>query len=238
MIEFQETQELAKTLVNVKTKKRLEPAHITGERLKRLHEFYRSWDIVGEKLDLNREMIREFTETTAKLPPTVKKLFEDNSMFKVDIAYRITELEKDEDKTGLARAVVSNSLSSADVRDIVAYKTANSGVSIPEAISRVLESKKRTVTHHIVIMELSETALQSLRREAERRGQTLDNIALTIIGKKWNKAGILSFGISGSDIVIKLTEDGFKTLQQEARASHLQIKDLAENLVRSALRAK
>lgn len=233
-MEFRETQELAKTLVNVKTKKRLEPAHITGERLKRLYKFYGSWDVVGEKLDISREMIREFTETT-KLPPEVKKLFEDNTMFNVDVAYRITKLERDEDKISLAKALFDHNMTSSDVRDTIAYKIANSEVSIEKAIQRVLESKKKIVTHHIVIMELHETTLQSLRKEAEKLRQTLDNLALTILSNKWNKEWILSFGIRGSDIVVKLSEDGFKALQQEARASHVQLKDLAENIIRNAL---
>ena len=126
-------------------------------------------------------------------------------------------------------------MTSSDVRDTIAYKIANSEVSIEKAIQRVLESKKKIVTHHIVIMELYETTLQSLRKEAEKLRQTLDNLALTILSNKWNKEWILSFGIRGSDIVVKLSEDGFKALQQEARASHVQLKDLAENIIRNAL---
>jgi len=235
-MEFDEAKELAMTLVNVKTRKRLEPAHTTGERLLRLYKLYGAWDAVEKKLDISSEMRREFTETT-KLPQKVKKIFEDNYMFHVDIEYRITKLKEDEDKTRLAKAIVDQNLTSLDVRDIVTYKIANSEASIEKAIQRVLESKTKVVTHHVVVMELDKKTLADLENEKEKLKRPLEDLALASLSKGLNKEWILSFGMRGGDIIVKLSEEGFKELQKKARSSGVQLKDLANLLIKNGLRS-
>jgi len=230
MTEFNEAKELATSLVNVKTKKRSEPAHVTGDRLIRLHQFYGSWDVVREKLDISGEMLREFTETTKKLPKDAKKLFEDNSMFKVDVAYRITKLNSNEDMTSLAKTILDQKLTSLDVRDIVAYKIANSELSMEEAIRRVLESKKKVVTHHVVIMELGKGTLESL----EKSKQAVDVLVLAILKKELKKEWILSFGMRGTDIIVKLSEEGFKELQKKTHSSGVALKDFANHVIQKS----
>jgi len=232
MTEFHEAKELATSLVNVKTRKRSEPAHVTGERLIRLYEFYGSWNAVSEKLDISREIIREFTETTKKLPKEAKKLFEDNSMFNLDVAYRITKLNNAEDIICLAKNIVEKGLTSLDVRDIVAYKISNSHVSIDEAILRVLGSKKKVVTHHIVIMELEKNTLDRLK-ELKR---SVDDTVLAMLEKEWKKESLLSFGMRGSDIIIKLSEEGYRELQKKANSSGVALKDFANYIIQNGLK--
>lgn len=226
-MEFREAKELATALTNVKTKKRLEPAHVTAERLERLYRFYKSWDILGEKLDVSREMLREFA-ATKKLPEGVKRLLEANNIFNVDIAYRITKLRDDQDKLGLTKALIENDLTSSDVRDIIAYRTANPEISMEKATQRVLESKNKTVTHHIIIMELSEAAFEALKKKAEKKEETSESLVLKLLARKWSKEQLLSVTMRGSDLIIKVSEGTYEGLRRRAENSNVKLKDLAD----------
>lgn len=241
MPEFDENKALAILLTDLGKKKRTENLLKIAEYCVYLRDRYGTWselakrvNISDERAHISAEMLREFG-AILELPDEVKQMIKDNLIISVDIAYRISLLEQKSDKISLASTVVDKKLPASDVRAIVEYKMKNPNVTIDQATQRVLESKSKVVMHHIVIMELSETTLAALRKEAEKSRQSPENLTFAILGKKWNRDRILSFGMRGGDIILKLSEDGFKALQQKARISSVELKDLAENLIRNAL---
>jgi len=239
--QFDEVKALAILVTNLGKKKRSENLLKIAEHCTRLKEHYNSWTelakrikISDDRAHISAEMLREFGAILI-LPDEVKQMVKDDLITSVDTAYRISRLEHETDQISLAKAAVEKKLSASDVRAIVEYKTKNPNIAIDQAIQRVLESKAKVVTHHIVIMELTATTLETLRKQAEKSRQTVEKLTLEILEKKWNRDWLLSFGMRGSDIILKLSEEGFKTLQQEARSSRVELKDLAEKLIRKAL---
>lgn len=239
--EFDENRVFAILLTNLGKKKRTDNLLRIAEYCVLLKERYGSWAelakkirISDERAHISSEMLREFG-AILNLPEEVRMVIQKDMITSVDTAYRISRLKNSKDQVELANAVVEKKLSASDVRAVVEYKMKNPSISINEVVQRILESKTKVVTHHLVIMELHTNTFETLKKEAQRTGETPENLAFRILREKWNKDKILSFGMRGSDIILKLDEDKFKALQQEARASNVQLKDLAENLIRNAL---
>jgi hypothetical protein len=241
MNEFDENKAFAILLTNLGKKKRTENLLTIAEYCIRLKERYNSWNELAKRIQINderahisAEMLREFG-TLLDLPNEIRQMLKDDLITSVDIAYRISRLGHDVDKINLAKFTVEKNLSASDVRAIVEYKLQNPEITIEQAIQRVLESKSRVVTHHIVIMELSNLTLETLIKQAEKLGQTPDSLATTMLGKKWNKEWIMSAGMRGNDLIIKLSEEGFKSLLKSAKEANVQLKDLAERELRNLL---
>ncbi|MBE0461589.1 MAG: hypothetical protein IBX60_08150 [Candidatus Aminicenantes bacterium] len=242
MSEFDEDQAFAILLTNLGKKKRTENLLKIAEYCVRLKERYGSWTELANKIviseereHISAEMLREFGAIW-DLPDEIKQMIQNDMITSVDTAYRISRLKnREDDQIKLANTVVERKLSASDVRAIVEYKLKNPNVKIEQAIQRVLESKTRIVTHHIVIMELKKQTFESLRKEAERTKQTPENLAYAILSEKWDKHLILSFGMRGSDIIMKLSEEGFKALQNQAKTANIQLKDLADKELQNKL---
>jgi len=238
---FDENEAFAILLTNLGKKKRTENLLKIAEYCVRLKERYGSWTelskrikISDERAHISPEMLREFG-AILDLSEEVKMMIQKDMITSVDTAYRISRLKSKKDQIELANAVIKRKMSASDVRAVVEYKTKSRNIPVNEVVQRILESKTKVVTHHLIIMELQMNTYETLKREAQKRGQTAESLAFRILGEKWNKNEILSFGMRGSDIILKLAEDKFKALQQEARALHIELKDLAENLIRKAL---
>ena len=242
MSEFDEVKTLAILLTNLGKKKRSENLLKIAEYCVRLKERYNSWielakiiKISDDRAHISAEMLREFG-TIVALPDDIKEMIRENLITSVDAAYRISRLENENDQKILAQATVDKNLSASDVRAIVEYKTKNPNVNMDQAIKRVLESKGKVVTHHIVIMELTEKTVETLKEEAEKLKQPVDKFVFEMLKKVWNKDWLLSFGMRDSDIILKVSDEGFKALQQEAKKFYVELKDLAEKIVQKELR--
>jgi hypothetical protein len=240
--EFDENRALALLLTNLGRKKRTENLLKIAESCIRLRNLYGSWYDLARRININNdranisaEMLREFG-TILELPEQVKQLIRSGSITSVDTAYRITKLSDKRDQMNLAKSTVEKKLSASDVRAIVEFKLKNPATPMEQAIKRVLESKSRVVTHHIVIMELSSGTFATLREEAKKSGDEPENLVSTMLLKRWNKSWVLSFGMRESDIVLKLSEDGFKALQRESKMSRVELKDLADKLIADTLK--
>lgn len=243
MSEFDENKAFAKLLTNLGKKRRTENLLSIAEYCVRLKERYNSWNELAKRIQINderahisAEMLREFGAILG-LPSEIKQMIKDDLITSVDVAYRISRLGLDSEKIKLAKLAAEKNLSASDVRAIVEYKMQNPEASIEQAVSRVLESKSRVVTHHIVIMELSKTTLEALNKQAEKLRQTPDSLAITMLSKKWSREWILSFGIRGGDFIIKISEEGFRALQKSAQNANVSLKDLADKELRNLLLA-
>lgn len=242
MSEFDEVKAFAIIITNLGKKKRSENLLKIAEICARLKERYNSWTklakmikISDDRAHISAEMLREFGMILT-LPDDIKEMIRENLITSVDVAYRISLLENEDDQRILAKVTVDKKLSASDVRAIVEYKTKNPNVNMDQAINRVLESKGKVVTHHIVIMELTGKTVGTLKEKAEKLKQPVDKFAFEILKKVWNKDWLLSFGMRNNDIILKLSDEGFRALQQEAKKFHVELKDLAEKLIQKELK--
>jgi len=239
--EFDENEALAILLTNLGKTKRNKNLLTIAECCVRLKERYGSWGKLAKRIVINNkrahideETLREYG-TIVGLPDEIKRLIKDGKLTSMDKAFRTSCLKEREDQIKLAKAIIRRNLTTSDVRAIVEYKTKNPDIALEQAIARVLDSKTRVVTHHIVIMELQTKTLEALREEARNVKKTLEELVFIILSERWKKNWIISFGIRGNDLIFKLSEDGFKTLQKMAKTMHLQLKDLADNELRCKL---
>ncbi len=242
MSEFDEIKTLAILLTNLGKKKRSENLLKIAEYCVRLKERYNSWielakiiKISDYRDHISAEMLREFG-TILTLPDDIKEMIRNGMITSVDVAYRISLLKNENDQRILAKATVDRKLSASDVRAIVEYKTKNPDVTMDQAIQRVLESKGKVVTHHIVIMELTCKTVETLKEEAEKSKRSVEEFIFKILQRVWNKDWLLSLGMYDSDIILKVSDEGFKALQQEAKKFHVELKDLAEKLIQEELK--
>jgi len=239
--EFDENEAFAILLTNLGKTKRNANLLTIAECCVRLKERYGSWGKLAKRIVINNkrahideETLREYG-TIVGLPDEIKRLIKDGKIASMDKAFRISCLKGREDQIKLAKAIIQNNLSTSDVRAIVEYKTKNPDIALEQAIDRVLDSKTRVVTYHIVIMELRTETLEALRKEAKNVKKTLEDLVFIILSERWKKNWIISFGMRGNDLIFKLSENGFRTLQKMAKTMHLQLKDLADNELRCKL---
>ena len=237
MSESDEVKSLAILIVNLGKKKRNENLFKIAEHCIKLKERYNSWTKVAKMIKISdkrshisAEMLREFGAIYT-LPDEVKQMIKDGLITSVDIAYRLSLLKDKDAQISLAKIAVDKKLSASDIRAIIEYKLKNEDVTIEEATQRVLESKPKVVSRHIVIMELSDETVENLKKRAEKLKQPIDKLVFDLISRKWNKNWLLSFGMRDSDIIIKVSEEGFRVLQQEAKELQVEMKDLANTII-------
>jgi len=232
--EFDENEAFAILLTNLGKTKRNKNLLIIAECCVRLKERYGSWGKLAKKIVINNnrahideETLREYG-TIVTLPGEIKQLIEDGKITSMDKAFRISTLDERKDQIALAKAIVQRNLYTSDVRAIVEYKKKNPGVTLKQTIDRVLASKTRFVTYHVIVMELQKKTVEALKKEAKNLKKTSEELIFMMLNERWKKTWIISFGMRGDDIIFKLSEDGFRTLQKMAETMHIQLKDLAD----------
>ena len=237
-MEFDEVKAFTTLLTNLGKKKRTANLLEIAEYCGRLRKRYGSWAKLAERIQISEqrphissEMLREFGSILT-LPNEVKQSIRNNMITSVDICYRISKLENTQDQKALATAVVDQKLSTSEVRAIVEYKLNNPSVTMEHTIKRVLESKAKVVTHHIVIMELRNETFRILKEKADALMTTPKDLALAILREKIKPEWIVSFEVRGSDLFLRVLEDGFKVLEKKAEKMDIELKDLADKLIR------
>lgn len=237
-MEFDEVKAFTTLLTNLGRKKRTANLLEIAEYCGFLKERYGSWARLAERIQISEnrehissEMLREFGSILT-LPDEVKQMIRDNKITSVDVCYRISKLTNSEDQKALAAAVVDQGISSSDVRAAVEYKLNNPDVSVEHAARRVLESKTKVVTHHVVIMELRSETFTALKEKADALVATPKKIALEILTEMMKPEWIVSFGIRGNDLFLRVVEDGYKALDKTAEKMKVELKDLADALIR------
>jgi len=242
--EFDEIKAFATLVTNLGKKKRTENLLKLAQYCVDLKKLYGSWAKLAEKIKISdarshisSEMLREFG-AVMELPEEVKEMVKNNVITSVDIAYRISRLKNSEDQARLAKAVAQQSLSTSDVRAVVEYKTKSPYVTLEDAIERVIKSKTKVVTRHVVIMELQKNTFDKLRNEAKAMKINIDDLALSMLRARVKNDQILSFQMRGIDIIMKLSEDGFNAFRKEAQSSKVPLKDIADKVIKEALMQK
>ena len=242
--EFDEVKAFATLVTNLGKKKRTENLLKLAQYCVDLKKLYGSWAKLAERIKISEErshispeMLREFG-AVMELPEEVKEMVKNNMITSVDIAYRISRLENSEDQLCIAKTVVQQGLSTSDVRAIVEYKTKNPHVALEDATERVIKSKTEVVTRHVVIMELQKNTFDKLREKAKAMKINISNLVLSMLRARVKAEWILSFGIRGTDVIMKLSEDGFKAFKREAQVLKVPLKDVADEVIKEAWRKK
>jgi hypothetical protein len=144
-------------------------------------------------------MLRQFS-TVEKLRGEARRLVARKKIDSVDVAHRLSKLAP-RDQQAVARAFLERALVSKDVQAVITLKRAHPGLSIREAIRRVIESKDIRV-YRI-----------ELHLPANDRRQTLRGKLEAKLGKEC----IIEYRVDGPFVSILITATGKKRLEALAR---------------------
>jgi len=230
-----EEEDLAILISNLKSRKIKRNPIKVAESCERLTQLYGSYVNVARKIGLDSpEMIREF-EALLRLPPEVKKLYEDGKLKSAVAGYWISRMRRiDEDKKQLAEAIVQRKLTAHDVRDIVMYAERMHNYTIDKCIEIIKESKQ-VEKQYLIVMKLPDETARMLEREASRLGTTPKLLAKQIIGEIMEQKDILSFAVRKSSIMIRVAEEGFRAMEMIAKKNKVELEDFAGNIIRTRL---
>lgn len=150
MKSLDETTALAILFANTKRKKRTADLVSVAEACQYLAELYESKKAVAERVGLSAEMVREFL-AILHLPTEVKDMIRSRQIDRLDVAYRIAQLNDADKQLQMAKEV--RDVKTEDVRDI-ARLTRRTGLPAEEAKRRVLESKIKGL--HVFIIDFDD----------------------------------------------------------------------------------
>ncbi len=176
-----EEHALAIIFANTKRRKRLVDLITIAEAFDSLRKIYPSQEVIAEKTDLSREMVREFLQLLT-LPDDVKELIRSRQIDSIDTAYRLATI-KNEDTLRNVLSKLSN-VQTHDFRDVVRSMD-EKNLSVDRAKEIVLSKKPRGI--HFFVIDFTDK----------------DYRKLTSISKKTNS--------SPADLIKKVVEDWLNT---------------------------
>lgn len=232
-MEKTEEKALAILASNLKRKKRTVDMITIAECINYLKELYGSWREVTRRADVSYEMLREF-RATLELPDEVKRLVKARMIDSVEVAEEISKLDGAERQIELAKNFVSQKLTTKDIRDTVQYAKANPNLSIEKCVRRVLASKPVVEKRYMVVMELRNSTLQTLRKEAEKLSLTTEDLVKSIV-EDLKVENLISCETRGKIIAITVGEGGLTALKGKARKLNVDLEELAETIVENWL---
>lgn len=232
-MELTEEKALAILASNLKRKKRNVDMITIAECINYLKELYGSWGEVTRRADVSYEMLREF-RATLELPDEVKRLVKARMIDSVEVAEEISKLDGAERQIKLAENFVRQKLTTKDVRDTVQYAKANPNLPIEKCIQRVLASKPVVEKRYMVVMELRNSTLQTLKKEAEKLSLSTEDLVGSIV-EDLRVENLIACDTRGKIIAITVGEDGLMALKGKARKLNVDLEELAETIVENWL---
>lgn len=169
--------------------------------------------IVAKKIGISEEMLREFA-SISKLGKSVKRMIEDGRLTSIDVGYRLSLLPKS-GQLKVAKAYVDNELSAKDVRDVVSWSKKNPKLEIQDVIDRIKESKD--IIQYVIKFRIDKKkGIRFLRRRFSH-----------LLGDK----NIVSFKVDGRIADLVISEEGRRTLQEEAKKRRITKRKLIKLVV-------
>jgi hypothetical protein len=220
---------LAIIAAGTKRKKRTVSILKVAEALKDLYNLHGSLDAVSRIVKLSSEMIREFLKLLS-LTVEVKALIKKGLINSIDIGYRISKLNKD-DQIILAKNVLGKRLSSGDVRNIVKYRIDNPSISIARAIKNVMDSKVTKI--FVAYLGIDKNTIERLEQKYRNKDKAalIKYLFVKIVGKE----NIVFFSLNGRVVLIKVSREGLDRMKSKARHSKISLSKLADALVKEYL---
>jgi len=216
---------LAKIGIGTKRKKREINLLEVAEEMKSLYDKHNSLEGVAKLVRLSPEMVRQFLRING-LDDNVKELIKAGLIKSVDIGYRISKLEKN-DQAVLATFVSDKNLCSDDVRSIVKYKLDNPAIPIESAITRTIKSKDKKV--YVAYFGIEKDVFE--RFSAKTRSKDLQSIVRRIFNSFLPKKSIVSFELNGRVVIIKVLREGLQKLREKAKMLRVPLANLTNALI-------
>jgi len=226
--ELTEEKALAIVAFNLKRKKRDVDMLTIQEAIDYLRKLYGSLRQVEKRAGVSYEMLREFL--LIKRLPEIKHLIKTRKIDSVEIVEEISKLKEVNKRKELAENIVKLKLTTKDVRDIVQYINANPEISIEDCIQRVLKSKSIVEKRFMVVMELKESTLDMLKREAEKLSVSIEDLAKSIFENLKIK-DLKSCDIRDKLIAITVLKSGLKDLKARAKDLKVSLEELGETVI-------
>lgn len=168
---------------------------------------------VAKQIRLSEEMLREFA-SVMKLDKSVMQMVKDKLLTSVDVAYRISMLNKS-DQLKVAQAYVKKDLSGKDVKEVVTLWKKNTKCTVEEVVRRIKSSR-----------DIVQYVIRFRRREKEELAVLRRKFA-AILGKD----NVVSLEIKGKIVNLTISEKGRQILQQEAKKHGLSKRKLIERVI-------
>lgn len=168
---------------------------------------------VAKQIGLSEEMLREFASVT-RLDKSVQHMVKKGLLSSVDVAYRISMLNKS-DQLKVAQAYVKKDLSGKDVKEVVALCKKNTKWTVEDVVRRI-KSSRGIVQYVIRFRRREKEGLSVLRRKFA-----------AILGKD----NIVSLEIKGKIVDLTISEKGRQILRQEAKKHGLTKRKLIERVI-------
>lgn len=151
-----EESALAIIFANTKRRKRAVDLMTVAECFEFLRNVYGSQEVVAEKTDLSREMVREFLQILT-LPTYIKDLIRSRKIDSIDTAYRLSKLD-----SGSLSSIANKlaNLHTHDVRDVISTTQEKVGISVDSATEAVLKAKPKNL--HVFIVDFSDKNYKKL----------------------------------------------------------------------------
>lgn len=234
--ELSEVKALAILASNLKRKKRNVDMLTIQECIDYLREYYGSLKEVEKRAGVSYEMLREFLNVK-KLPNEIKLLVKSRKIDSVEIAEEILKVKGNKRQKELAENIARLKLSTKDVRDVVQYANTVLELSIDDCIRRVLESKAIKEKRYMVVMELKNSTLERLRKEAEKLSVDIEDLAKSIF-KNLKIQNIISCDRHGKLIALTVPKNELKVLKEKAKELKITLEELAETAINEWLSEK
>jgi len=225
-----EIQHLAMALAGTRRKNRAMDLVTLAGSLVALKGEYGSIQAVARAVGISSEMVREFLHISDLSGP-VKKAVRQRKIDSVDVAYRLSRLPRPV-QDALAREIVARHMTSDDVRWIDRYLRDHPGVSVRDAVDRVLRSKDRI--EYVAYLRLSPRIKKNLRRA--RMSDTAGlRVAQAALERAIAKADLLSLERLDDILKVRVTAAGLRSLRVEARRMGVPLREVAGALALETL---
>lgn len=227
-----EEKALAILASNLKRKKRNVDMLTISECIDYLRELYGSLREVERRAGVSSEMLREFllVKKLVERLPNLQRRIELREIDSVEVVEEIWKVKGIERQKELVENIARLKLATKDVRSVVQYVNASPNLSIENCIRRVLESKAIVEKRFMVVMELKNSTLEGLRKEAEKLSVSVEDLARSILENLKIK-DIISYDMRGKLIALTVLEDGLKVLKEKAKELKIALEDLAETII-------
>ncbi len=206
----------------------------TAESLMALLEIYGSTGQVAKKVQISKEMVREFLYLL-RLSADALEYWRSGRIASVDMGYRISARVPMHLQARMAEAVVNGNLTSKDVDAITLFIREHPSVSPEDAVRRVMKSKDT------VVYVAEYTLKPSIAKEYCRTGLSEDNLWRAVecdLKKMAGRKNVVDCRLQGRVLRIKINRDGLSRLRQAAKAAGVGLRDLASAIARRSLRLR
>ncbi len=148
---------LATIYANTRRHKRLVDLLTLAECFDFLRTIYPTQEAIAKKVDLSREMVREFLQIIT-LPDYVRELIRCRKIDSIDIAYRLSKIRDENTLRNMIDKVLD--VQAHDIRDIVSIMKENAGLSSDTAREIILKTKPHNI--HFFILDFDEKDYRKL----------------------------------------------------------------------------